>query len=93
MGDNTCGVLEMPSDQFDPKGKEIHKFLLENEEDFHLPFLSNFVSIYITLDIRAEQDDAMLYDYIIRSFSFNGLVKVLIRSETITGENEKLEYC
>ena len=63
-------------DQFDPNGNEIHKFLLEHDVKFYLPFLTDFFKSYITLKFRAAQDDAMLYNYIISSLSSEGLVKV-----------------
>ena len=49
-GNNTCGILDIPLDQYDLNGNEIHKFLLEHNGEFDLPFLTEFVKTYITLD-------------------------------------------
>ena len=76
-----CGILDIPSDQFDPNGNDIHKFLLEYDVEFDLPFLSNFVSTCIPLDTQAAQDDTILYDCIISSLSSDGLVKASNRSD------------
>ena len=75
-GNNTCDILDISSDKYNPNKKEIHKYLLDCDRGFNLLFLSEFVSPYITLDSRVAQDDAMLYDFVISSLSSEGLVKV-----------------
>ena len=80
-GNETCGILDILSDKFDPNGNEILKFPLEHDGKFDLPFLSKFMCTYITLNSRASQDDAMLYNCIISRLSSDGLVKVSNRSE------------
>ena len=80
-GNDTCGILDIHLDKFDPGGNEIHKFLLEHKREFDLPFLADFVIKYIPLNSRASQDNAMLYDRIISSLSLDRLVKVINRSE------------
>ena len=43
-GNDTCDILYIPSEIFDPNRNEIHKFLLEHDSEFNLPFLSELVS-------------------------------------------------
>ena len=80
MGDN-CGVLDILSNRFDPNRNDIHKYILERDGNFNLPFLTDFVSKYITLNSSAAQDDVMLYKCIISSLSSDGLFKVSNCSE------------
>ena len=61
-GNDTYGILDIQSDQFDPNGNEIHKLLLEHDREFDLFSLSYFVSTYISLDSRTAQDDVILYN-------------------------------
>ena len=75
-GNDTCDILDIASDKFDPRGRKIHKFLLEHDGEFDLLFLSDGVSTYITLNSRSAQDNTMIYDCIISSLSSDVLVKI-----------------
>ena len=66
---DTCVILDILSDQYDPNRNEIHKFLLEHDGEFNLPLLTECFKTYITLDSCVAQDDAMLYNCIISSLS------------------------
>ena len=56
---DTCGILDIPSDKYNPNGNGIYKFILEHDGDFNLPFLTEFVKTYMILNSWAAQDDAI----------------------------------
>ena len=73
-GEN-CGILNIPTDEFNSRGFELHKNILEHDGEFTLPYLVNYVSSYVDLETRAAQDDGMMYNCIINSLSSDRLVK------------------
>ena len=80
-GGDSCGILDIPTDDFTSLGGTVHKYLLESDGKFSLTFLKQYVETYINVPVCEAQDDAMLLEAVINSLSSNGKYKMYNRSE------------
>ena len=79
-GRDSCGILDIPTDDFTNLGGTVHKYLLEPDGEFSLIFLKGCVGTYINVPVREAQDDTMLFEAVINSLFLDGKCKIYNRS-------------
>ena len=92
-GGDACGILIIPTDEFTNIGGKVHKYLLESDGEFSLTFLRKYMETYINVPEREAQNDAMLFEAVIKSLSSDGKCKIYNLSKDFIPWAKSPEFC